>query len=158
MTTLLETEVTIGSHKYRAGRMSVFEQLDVAADLRDILIGLSLIKTDRPKEMTDKEHDRAVQFIMASRGNMSPEVRHRVMNLCLSKVVRNSGVGWTPILSANDTLQFDDIELPAFITLVYAVLEHNRLIDFFGESPSTTDGQMEVKSESGLHSRGARIG
>lgn len=158
MTDLLETEVTIGSHKYRAGRMSVFEQLDVAADYRDILLGLALIKTNRPKEMTDKEYHNAVQYIMASRGNMNPEIRHRVMNTCLSKVVRNSGVGWTPILSANDTLQFDDIELPAFVTLAYAVLEHNKLIDFFAASPSITDGQTEQKQETGLHSRGERIG
>jgi hypothetical protein len=158
MTNMLETELTVGSHKYRAGRMSVFEQMDVAADFRDILVGLALMKAERPKDMTDKEYQRAMQFIMASRGNMTPEARHRVMNMCLSKVQRNSGTGWAPVLSADNTLQFDDIDLPDFVTLAYAVLEHNKLIDFFGASPSTTGEQTEVVEETGPHLRRERIG
>lgn len=158
MTNFLETEVTIGEHKYRANRMSVFEQMDIASDYRDILIGLAFVKKDRPKDMTDDEYKKAVQFIMTSRGSMTPEARRRVMNTCLSKVIRQSGGSWAPVLSADSTLQFDDIELPAFITLVYTVMEHNKLIDFFSESPSTTGGQTEQKPETGPHFRGARIG
>ncbi len=154
---VLETEVTLGQHKYRVSRMSVFEQLDIAADYRDILLGLSLVKSERPKEMSDEEYKKTVQYIMTARGNMNPEIRHRVMNTCLSKVIRNSGVGWSPVLSANDTLQFEDIDLATFVMLVYTVLEHNRLIDFFAESPSITDGQTKTQ-EAGPHSRAARIG
>jgi hypothetical protein len=147
MSLVPELEVPIGKHKYRVSRMSTFDQFDIAADFRDILIGLSFIKRDRPPDMSDADFDNAVQFIMASRASLSNETRARVTSTCLQHVVRSGGgsVGWVPILAASKTLQFDDIDLPTIIKLMYAVFEHNKLIDFFSASPSSS-GQTTEKT------------
>jgi hypothetical protein len=135
--------------------MSVFDQMNVAADCRDILIALAMLKRDRPKKMKEADYNKAVSFIIASKAGMTPEVRERVINTCLGHVKRSGGVGWTPVLASEGTMQFDDIELSQIVTLLYAVFEHNRLIDFFSESPSDLDGQSE---ESGQASRMERTG
>lgn len=148
MTIVPETELPIGKHRYRVSRMNVFDQFDVAADYRDILIGLSFVKRDRPPDMSQEDYDSAVQFIMSSRASLTPEVRKRVINTCLACVVRSGGgsVGWVPILAAAGVLQFDDIDPPTIIKLMYAVLEHNKLIDFFYASPSSSGGQTTEKT------------
>lgn len=135
MTDTTETEVLVGTHKYRISRLSVFEQMNVAADCRDILTALAMMRKARPKKLSQKDYDQSVQFILTARG-MTPEVRVRVMNVCLSKITRNSGVGWQPVLAAEDVMQFADIELPELIKLLYSSFEHNKFLDFFSVSPS----------------------
>lgn len=135
---LLEAEVPLGAHSYHVSRMSVFDQMSVAADYRDILIGLALMKNDRPKDMSDAEFLKAAHFIMASRAGMTPELRTSVVSLCLRHVSRKSATGWSPVMATSGVLQFNDIELPDLMTLLYAVFEHNKLLDFFSVSPSSS--------------------
>jgi tail assembly chaperone len=158
MSIVPETELMIGSNRYRVSRMSVFEQFDVAADYRDILIGLSFVKRDRPPDMNQSDYDSAVQFIMSSRASLTPEIRTRVINTCLKYVARSGGgaVGWAPVLAASQTLQFDDIDMPTIIKLMYAVFEHNKLIDFFSASPSSSGEQTTEKT--GQPSPEAKVG
>lgn len=154
MSAVAETQVTVGGHKYSITRMSVFDQMTVAADYRDILIGLAMLKKERPKEMKDADYDQAVHFMIASRGSMTPEVRGRAMSLCLGHVTRNSGVGWTGVLAAENTMQFDDIQMPEIVALLYAVFEHHKFLDFFSASPSSSGEQKE----NGQSSRTAKTG
>jgi hypothetical protein len=132
----VEREVPVGSHRYRITRLSVFEQMNVAADCRDVLTALAIMKRDRPKGLTQADYDQAVQFILTSRGGMTPEVRSRVMNTCLRQITRTSGAGWQPILAADDVVQFTDIELPELVQLLYQTFDHNKFLDFFSASPS----------------------
>jgi hypothetical protein len=141
MTTQLELEVTVNKHKYRISRMSVFEQMNVAADYRDILVALAMLKRDRPKKMRDAEFQHTVKMIMVSRAGNTPDIRDRVTNLCLGKIVRQSNLGMVPVLATEGVMQFDDIELPQIVQMLYATFEFNKLLDFFSESPSTSDGQ-----------------
>lgn len=139
MNAIIEKEVSVGQHRYRISRMSVFDQMNVVSDCRDILTALALMKRDRPKELSQADYDQAVRYIITSRGGMTPEVRSRMMNTCLSKVVRQSGAGWSPILASDDVMQFGDIELPEFVQLLYESFDHNRFLDFLSESPSNLD-------------------
>jgi len=151
-----ELELKVGAHEYRITRMSAFDAMTVASEFRDILIGLSMVRIDRPKDMTDKEFDKVIQMMTMSRGGVTEETRHRIVNICLSQVTRRSGQGYMKVLTSPMTFQFDDIELPDIAKLLYASFEHNKLLDFFGESPSesgqpktTEDGQVSEMAKTG---------
>lgn len=131
-----ELDLPIGDHHYRLTRMSAFDQMTVASEYRDILIGLNMLRAERPKDMTDKDYDQATMFMIMSRGGVSEVTRHRIANICFSKVTRRSGAGYVPILPAQNQFQFADIGLPEMAKLLYATFELNKLLDFFGESPS----------------------
>lgn len=146
MTISLEHETTIGGHKYRISRVSAFDQMALASDYRDILVGLAMIRRDRPKDMSNADYEQGVQYIMTARVGMSPEIRERVMNTCFAAILRHSGVGWQPVLSGPGVLQFADIGLPEMVKLMYAFFEHNKLIDFFSESPSDSGGQTTANA------------
>jgi hypothetical protein len=146
MSIVQELELEVGAHHYRIARMSAFDAMTVASEFRDILIGLSMVRTERPKEMTDKEYTQAVQFITMSRGNVTEEMRRRIVTICLSQVSRRSGQGYQKVLASPGTFQFDDIELPDIAKLLYASFEHNKLLDFFGESPSDSGPPKTTES------------
>lgn len=168
-------EKTIGKHRYSIQRMDVFEQMNVAADMRDIIIGLAMLKEEhanlikkaaeekpdakpKTKPLSNEEYQRAQVQVLSTRGGLTKETRLQVMCSCLTKVTRHDTVGWAPILAAPGQMQYADIDLTQMYTLVLLVLEHNRLIDFFAVSPSDLDGQSEEENESGQPSRMARTG
>ena len=156
MNVIPELEFKVGPHYYRASRISVFEQMNLAAEFRDVLIGLALLKQDRPKDMDDTSYNKAVEFIMAARGSIPPDVRERVMHRCFAAVTRKSGVGWQSIQTLDGAVQFDDIRLPESVVIMYAVFDHNKLMDFFSVGPLASDGPKT--EEAGRHSRTAKIG
>ena len=137
----LETELTIGSHTYRVSRMSAFDQMHMIADARNIITGLALLKLNRPKEMDDKNYFLSAQQITMSVGQLPTDTRERVWNMCLSLVKRRETVGWQPVLASPGVMQFADIGPSALARLFLAVFEHNKLLDFFSESLSDSDGQ-----------------
>lgn len=156
MSIVPELEFTVGGHTYRATRISVFEQMNLAAEFRDVIVGLAMLKRDRPKEMNDASYTQAVEFIMTARGGISPAVREGVMHRCFAAVTRKSGVGWQGIQTPDGTLVFDDIRLPESVAIMYAVFDHNKLLDFFSVGPLASDGPE--KEEAGPHSRMAKTG
>jgi hypothetical protein len=156
MTVVPEKEFPAGTHRYRVTRLSVFEQMNLAADYRDIIVGLAMLKRERPPEMDDAAFIKSVEFIMTARAGLSPEVRERVMHLCFKNVVRKSGSGWSAIQTADNVLVFDDIRLAESVIIMYNVLEHNKLIDFFLEGPLASSGPQT--EEAGPRFRGAKTG
>lgn len=138
---LLETETTIGDNKYRIQRLSLFQQMQVATDFRNIITGLAMMKKSRPtdpEKMSDEDFMGAARLIIMS--SMPPEARARSTNLCFRKIARQSGQGWAPILSSDSVMQFEDIDPVVATQLLYASFEHNRLLDFFSASPFSLDG------------------
>lgn len=148
-----ELELSIGRHHYRITRMSAFDQMTVASEFRDVLIGLSMVRSDRPADMTDKEFDKVIDLMVMSRGGVSEEMRRRIVTICLGQITRREGQGYIKILAGPGQLQFDDIELSDISKLLFATFEHNKLLDFFGESPSasgqpkTTDNGQSLETE-----------
>lgn len=144
-----DLEFKIGEHYYLASRLSVFQQFHLASEFRDALIGLAVLKRDRPADLDDRAFIKAIEFILTggSKG-LSPEVRERIIHLCLSVVQRKvtKGVGWAAIQTPDGVLAYQDIQLPEMIAIMYQVIDHNGLLDFFFEGPSSSEGQEEVKS------------
>ncbi len=81
-----ELELSIGRHHYRITRMSAFDQMTVASEFRDVLIGLSMVRSDRPADMTDKEFDKVIDLMVMSRGGVSEEMRRRIVTICLGQI------------------------------------------------------------------------
>jgi hypothetical protein len=143
----LDTTTTIGSKTYTVSRLSAFDQMHLIADARNILTGLALLKRDRPKTMKDGEYLQTVQMITSSLGGLPPETRERIWNMCLGVVKRRDGaIGFQSVLASPGQLQFADMELSTINRLIYAVFEHNRLLDFFFEGLSDTDGQRTTEN------------
>jgi hypothetical protein len=143
----LDTTTTIGSKTYTVSRLSAFDQMHLIADARNILTGLALLKRDRPKTMKDGEYLQTVKMITSSLGGLPPETRERIWNMCLGVVKRRDGaIGFQSVLASPGQLQFADMELSTINRLIYAVFEHNRLLDFFFEGLSDTDGQRTTEN------------
>lgn len=153
----LETTVTIGSKTFSVSRMSAFEQMHLIGDARILLTGLALLKRDRPKEMNDASFLQTASTIVASTGGLPVETRERIWNICLRQVKLRQAAGWQPILADAGVMQFADIDPPTITRLLYSVFEHNKLLDFFSESLSNSDGQMD-QSRDGQLSTEERIG
>jgi hypothetical protein len=147
---VFDKEVPISGQTYRIGRMSVFDQMNVASEFRDIISGLAILRSKRPKKMADEDFDNAMRFILASPGGVSTDTRDRVSNTCLRSVTRR-GVGgaWSPILTSDNVLQFSDIGLPEMCKLLYESFEHNKLLDFFSTGPSGSATGLRESSEDG---------
>jgi hypothetical protein len=146
MTDNLETTIPVGSKTYAVGRLTAFDQMHFIADARTILTGLALLKRDRPKTMTDTEYQKTQGMItVATSSGLSPETRERIWNMCLGVVKRREAVGFMPVLASSGQMQFADMDVPTINKLIYAVFEHNRLLDFFSEGLSDSDGQTTIE-------------
>lgn len=152
----LERHFSIGGHEYRADRMTVFTQMHLASEFRDGLMGLALLKKNRPSKMSDKDFQEVICFTITGGGKfVSPEVLDRVMLRSLAVVFRKEiNDMWAPVCP-NGQMMFSDIELPDMVVMMYEVFDHNGLLDFFSVSPSTSAGQ---KPKSGQRSHTERIG
>jgi hypothetical protein len=153
----MDAEVRIGSKVYSVGRMSAFEQMHLIADCSTILSGLALLKRDRPKEMSDKDFANTIRVIVASTGRLTPETRERVWSTCLRRVSRKETGGWLPVMASAESMQFIDVGPNEITVLVYAVFEHNKLLDFFSESLSDSD-RLETGVSIGRLSEEERTG
>lgn len=146
-----ERLVPISGYSYQISRMSVFDQMSLATELRDIIIGLAMMRKSREPKMTDELYHMGTRFIIMSPARMAREERQAAYNLCLGVVKRRDGaVGWMPVLASQGQMQFQDIGLPEITRLIYEVIDHHRLLDFFYVSPSTSDGQTTEGNGSGL--------
>lgn len=150
MTAPAEVQVEIGGQSYRVGRLSTFDQFNLASDFRDALSGLAFLRRDRPKDVDDAAYAKTVEYIVTGGAAfLNPERRQRVVDLCLKVVKRKSGVGWTPVTNDAGGMQFKDLDLAAMVALLYRVVEHNGLLDFFSEGPPSSGGPRADESGPG---------
>lgn len=125
----------IGEHQYQSRPLSAFQQLEIATRVGIALSGMADVKREQP----DADQRRMCQALAAHLGMVAQESVERVTYICLSAVSRQSGAGWAPITGAvPGVLMFQDIALPDILAIIWAVLEENRLPDFFNVPPSTS--------------------
>ena len=93
MSAMAELEFKVDGHTYRAGKLSTFDQLHVASQWRDALLGLALAKKNRPKEVTDAGF-RDMMGVVFTGAAWAPE--RRVARACVtaSLVCRYSQAEW----------------------------------------------------------------
>jgi len=144
MTTPQEREFVVDGHRYRAGRLDAFQQLDVASQWRDALLGLAFAKKNRQSEISDESYRDAVFVITTGAlGHVTKQSRDEITRLGLSVVQRQqkeAGRGWSPVLAPGGGMMFQDMELPQIVQILYEVFDHNRIVDFFSGGPSDSQG------------------
>jgi hypothetical protein len=136
MTTDQERVFKLGAHEYRAGRLDAFQQLHVASEWRDVALGLAFAKKNRLPEVTDEQFRQAVLVVVTGGlGRVTAQSRDEVTHLLLSVVTRQqkgaTGVGWARVTNAAGGMMFSDVELSQLVPILYEVLDHNGIVDFF---------------------------
>lgn len=138
----------VGDHTYTCNRISVFDQMHLASEFRNALLGIAQLKKARPASMSQETFEKGVQFLVTGGGALvAPEVLDRVMGRCLRTVQRQvPGGQWSSVIGVDGVLMHEDISLSQMIVLMYHVFEHNGLLDFFSDSPFNLGGQEEKGS------------
>jgi hypothetical protein len=159
MSVIPEKEFPVGKHTYRATRVDAFEQMNMASEFREAIMGLALLKKERDPKISDADFAKAAEFVMTGgAGRVAPDVRERVMRRCLRVVTRKQPGegGWAAVTNADGGLMFQDLDLADTVMIMYHVFDHNGLLDFFSDGPLSSGGPQAA--EPGQHFRTPRTG
>lgn len=159
-----EREFKVDDQTYRASRISVFDQLNVASQWREALMGLAMAKKNRPPEMGDAAFRETVAIVLTGAlARVETSRREEVTQLLVSAVKRKgkggkTGVGWFSVAAPGGAAAFDDVQLPQLVSILYEVLDHNGLLDFFSVGPSASEEKPTEEETDGRDSPEGRTG
>lgn len=147
-------QVDVGSHTYDIGRLSTFQQLDVARLYGPVLaqVGLILQAVQDTAKTAARENKPVPPLPPVDRGSLikamvmfSRQVpkddNDYVVNTCLGVVKRKQdhAMGWAPVMEpVSNRLMFDDIGLNDMMDLLLHVFQQHRLPDFFFTPPANS--------------------
>jgi hypothetical protein len=109
---------------YQVRRINVFDQLSLVSKLSLVLATIG------------EQHDKSLiiqnfaKFFAAFAANMTKADLDEIFRLALTPILRRVTTTWQPIYK-NGNLVFQDIDLKGMLTLVWKVVEVNKLDDFF---------------------------
>jgi hypothetical protein len=158
-----ERQFEVDGRTYRAGRISTFDQMHVASEWREVLMGLSLVKKNRPPDLSDELYRDGINVVFTGGlARVDPASRENIAKLLLSRVKVQGrggaeGIGWFSVLAADGSFAYDDIRLSQEVMILCNVVDHNGLLDFFPVGPSTSSGP-KIEEETGPRSQTARTG
>lgn len=141
-----------GDNTYRAGRLSTFDQLELATTCREAFFSLSIMAKqieEKGLKLSESEFSKALCGFL---GNLPRDTRDDAVKMCLTVVYRGRGKNnthWDPLYSSGQ-LMFTDLDLEELLKITYEVVKHNGLIRFFSVSPvdGENSGTMESNSQS----------
>lgn len=139
------SEIVVGGHAYRAGKMLVKKQLHVIRRMAPVLKDLASLATLRKgADMADMMT--ALSPVVNAIGAMSDADVDYVMASCLSVCLRQEGAAWVSVWNVQaGAAQFADIALPALLQLTAAVMREN-FSDFLDVIPQVSAGPPESQS------------
>jgi hypothetical protein len=143
----------IGQHDYIVETLPVTTQFSLSALLSPV-VSIMTLQEDR-SELAKK----FPQSFTALCGGMSPDDHKWILETCLS-VVRRVDAGSPPMpVWVGGMPAFQDIGLTEMLQLVWLVVEHHRMLDFFAASRSAlTDQPDGQKGSAGQGFRTAEAG
>lgn len=159
-------ELTLAGKNYKTGRLDVFVQGNVARKLMPVVATLGVAARDvltmapPPVAVVNEAEPEAsaagaVEMTEAAFGNLMAGMAgpmamviaempdkhwNFILMSCLAVCERQvdaPGQGWGRVLSSNGRMQYDDIQLPEMMQLVFAVIREN-LGNFFQDPPTKT--------------------
>lgn len=142
---------TINGKEYRLPHLDVFDQFALASKISPILTMMSL---NDDKSRLEKKFPQA--FAALSQ-NMSREDKDEILQCGLRGARRQEpgSLTWSPVM-VNGRLMYDDIDMSVVLRILWEVIEAHKLLDFFGEGPSTSTDQLEdQRASSGSSTRTA---
>lgn len=141
-------EFEIKGLKYRAAKLSVFEQLKVSRKLLPLLSGLlgeiKVLRQLKSGQITIEEALKvALPVIANTLSDLSDDDSNAIIHPCLAVVSRETGKSYTAIFTSGQ-LMFDDIDLMDMLQIVARVVGDS-LGNFLPALPdSETDDQAPV--------------
>lgn len=137
-----ELEFQISGETYRAGRLSAFDQFEVAARMAPALLQLGRMRADGKtpdgRPLGPVEYARALCLMS---GNLAREQMDAILAMALARVHKRQGpvdrYTWAPVAAGNGQPMFPEFgELMACMIALWHVLEVSRIPDFFFDPPS----------------------
>lgn len=132
-------EFEIKKVKYRASKLSVFEQLKVSRKLLPVMAGLVSEFRSVQEKLNSKDTEGAMASILPKIADavsgMSDEDVNAILFPCLSVVSRDHMKGWVPVCQ-HEEMAFDDIDLFTMLQLVARVVADS-LGNFLHELPTS---------------------
>lgn len=137
----MTTEVQVGEHSYRVGKLNTLSQFHIVRRLAPIFAGLG----ESLKSMQDNPLQ-AIEPMTRAIAGLSDEDSNYVIFGCLKCVQRDAGQGrgWSAVTNSNQ-LMFQDIELPQMMELIWKVLESN-LAGFLASLPDPATIEDKAKA------------
>ncbi|EPF15301.1 Uncharacterised protein [Cedecea davisae] len=126
-------EITLKAVNYRIGKLSVFEQLNVARKLLPVLAGV----VSDFRSLQGKEGGNALETVLPkiarTLADLSEDDCNAILYPCLAVVTREHMKGWITVFNQG-SLSFDDIDLMTLLQLVARVVADS-LGNFLQELP-----------------------
>lgn len=127
----MPTEVELGEHKYRTGRLDAFKQFHLFRKLMPVLSGMGATFTEG-----GFDNDNNAVFWGAlgpasqAIADMSVQDSEYILKTCLQVCSMWNGSAWVRITNANGDLMFDNIDMMEMMQLCFEVMKDN-LSSFF---------------------------
>lgn len=126
-------EITLKAVNYRIGKLSVFEQLNVARKLLPVLAGV----VSDFRSLQGQEGGNALETVLPkiarTLADLSEDDCNAILYPCLAVVTREHMKGWVTVFNQG-SLSFDDIDLMTLLQLVARVVADS-LGNFLQELP-----------------------
>lgn len=129
----LTTSFSVGENKYIASRIPTLSANRVARKFGSVLVFLGTLTPAPGEQLTPDKYARA---IVATASQVPDLDMDDVLRTCLGVVKRVSGGAPAPLLAADGSLMFQEIEVLELNTILYEVLNWHKLIDFFAAARS----------------------
>jgi hypothetical protein len=152
----MSIEFEVGGHTYRANKLAAKKQFHVTRRLSPLLVGLidsgvlANLRREAAKgaeaepgklldNLTDKDLGGMLGGVLANLASLpEPDVDY-IIDACLAVTERRQDSGGWARLMTGDLLQFQDLDMPAMLKIVWEVLRLN-LSGFFGEGSPISGG------------------
>ena len=140
--------IEISGKKYRLPQLDVFQQFALASTISPILTLLSF------QEDRSKLSEKFPQAFTMLTGEMSltREAKDEIIRMCLSGVARQEGGAFAPVM-VNGRMMYQDMSLDVVLGLIFQILLHHKLFDFFSATHSSSVEQEQDHPSSGSITR-----
>ena len=135
------TDITVGDHLYRVGRLSALTQLHVTRRLAPVIAALGVSVSELAQHGKSMSQDDALFGMLGPvaevAAKMADDDVNYIINNCLAVVTRAQADGrYAPVMRGTQ-LMFQDIEMPTMMRLAVEVLKEN-LLPFFQGLPGVS--------------------
>lgn len=153
----MSIEFAVGEHTYRGNKLSAKKQLHVGR--RIVPLAVSFIdagllatvrkevakgKEARPEALlgglTDKDLGAMLKGVLDNLASLPEADVDYVIDACLAVTERRQASGGWARVMTGEQMQFQDLDLPALLKIVWEVLQHNLSGFFAGGFPGSSAG------------------
>lgn len=141
----------INGQSYRTGKLNAFKQGHIAKRMLPIMaamgdVAVSLFKgggTEAQLEtaLSDKSLASVFEPLSHALARLSDEDQDAIFKLCLAVTARKTAGGFSPVVTPNGDLLFEDMDLQVVLKLVSIVVKENLSNFFRGSASGTSQAQ-----------------